>query len=260
MLALCHATLETLNVNYKINPLTNQRILDTLKHITMTSPAPNQAAWHDYWSSFKEASDPSYLYRDTTFRYKGNYVTAPVDTESRFFTFLREICFNNYFGDVDAIVEFGCGSGGNLKLLKQMFPYKKLYACDWAAAAVNLAKPLATSKYFDMRNPIAVEFAEKRLGVLTTGAMEQLGDNFQPFLEFLLSLKAQIYLHIEPLIELYDDNSLFDYLAILYHQKRNYLGNFYKALMSRVKVIEHCRTGFGNEWNDGYSVLVWQLK
>ncbi len=63
-------------------------------------------------------------------------------------------------------------------------------------------------------------------GVYTFGAMEQLGENFEPFLQFLLSKKPEICVNVEITYELYSPDTLFDHLAIRYLQKRGYLKGF----------------------------------
>lgn len=52
--------------------------------------------------------------------------------------------------------------------------------------------------------------------VFTIGAMEQLGREFEPFLQFLLQKRPAVCINVETLYELYDQDDLFDYVAAAY--------------------------------------------
>lgn len=95
--------------------------------------------------------------------------------------------------------------------------------------------------------------------VVTFHALEQLGKNFRPFLNFLLEAKPKVIIHVEPLIELYEDN-LLDYLAVQYHRKRGYLEGYLEAVInSGAEILELKRNHFGSLYHDAYSVLVWKI-
>jgi len=66
------------------------------------------------------------------------------------------------------------------------------------------------------------------------------------------------------LAEYYDENKLFDYAALKYHRKRNYLDGFLTRLreMEREKAIEIVatrRTGFGSLYHEGYMYVIWKI-
>jgi len=146
------------------------------------------------------------------------------------------------------VSEFGCGSGQNLKGLKG-----KLHGYDWAESAVKRVRAMGIhAERFDMFNPSPIDL---KGGVLTVHALEQLGDKFGPFLQFLMDKKPEICVHIEPIEELYEDN-LLDNLALSYHKKRGYLSGFLKALKG--KTIEVERTYVGSLFHEAYSVVVWR--
>ena len=73
---------------------------------------------------------------------------------------------------------------------------------------------------FDMYKPYDISELNSESGVFTFGAMEQLGNKFYPFTEYLLSKKPKIIINVETTIELYDENNLVDYLALKYDKKR----------------------------------------
>jgi hypothetical protein len=98
--------------------------------------------------------------------------------------------------------------------------------------------------------------------VITLHAMEQLGGGFAPMLDYLLSVRPGICLHLEPIAELYDPALLFDWLALRYHEKRNYLSGFLTALRAReaegaLTIHEVRRLRFGSVFHEGYSLVVW---
>lgn len=251
-------TLEKAGIGFV--PITDQaQALDDTRRLMEEAPGkPTKDGWDAYWKTQAAGTDPTYLKRTRTFRYNGKYVLADEDAEARFASALRHYLYTEWFGGLDAVAEFGCGSGNNLNQLASTHPGMALYGYDWSQAAVDLVRQKHGGGRFDMRNPtpVAIDWAE--LGVLTHGAMEQLGDDFMPFYEFLLSLRANVYVHVEPLMELYGD-SPFDRLATEYHIRRGYLGRFLTQLRKRGDVQE-CRTGFGNRYNEGYMVAIWRKR
>lgn len=257
-------TLEEIGVNYTI-PDQNNTILDIFTEMDKIGLHPEQHNWNDYWKEFNEASDPTYFRRTNTFRYNGKYIEAPVDTEAKFNRELKNQYFLKYFFNFTSVVEYGCGSGSNLKILREILPKVQLYAVDWAPSAVELVSNIAKSEVFDMKNPSKLEWQDdlkSKIGVLTSGSMEQLGEDYNKFLNYMLELKADVYLHFEPIIEFYEESTLYDYTALTYHKKRNYLGKFLTTLESipNVEIIEKTRTGFGSKWNEGYNTIIWKLK
>jgi len=251
-------TLEELGIQYEEMSSYTNVVTDIAKILAHSTSKPRHHNWEAYWKTFSSPRQPTYLNRSNVFRYNGKYIVAPEDTEAKFFAALKDRCFKKYLTDVTAIAEFGIGSGGNLIQLNQMWPDKILYGYDWSEAAVKLTNNISNNLVFDMSRPTPL-LMNKPLGVFTCGALEQLGDNYPQFLSFLPTLDAAIYFHIEPFIELYDEKSLFDALAIAYHKKRDYLGRYLTDLKSRFKIVDCIRTGFGNYLNEGYMVVAWTL-
>jgi hypothetical protein len=68
---------------------------------------------------------------------------------------------------------------------------------------------------------------------------------------------------MEPLLDLYDEANLVDYLAIRYHKKRGYLNGFLPALRDlaakgRVEILDMRRFYFGSFYHEGYSYVAWR--
>ena len=102
--------------------------------------------------------------------------------------------------------------------------------------------------------------------VFTNGALEQLGNRYINTIDKFIDLGMSctnankvVFCHIEPVIENYG-NSILEKLQKEYHLSRGYVGPFYTYLQTNknVKVIANIKTGFGNIYNSGYSVIVWQ--
>ncbi|NQV55751.1 MAG: hypothetical protein HQ503_07830 [Rhodospirillales bacterium] len=119
---------------------------------------------------------------------------------------------------------------------------------------------------FDMQTLDGAQHIEidEETAVLTLHSMEQLGENAEPFLDYLIAGRPQIALHLEPVIELYDEAVPFDGLAAAYTRKRNYLSGFLTALRQRqadgkVEIIKTHRSGFGSTYHEPYTIVVWKI-
>jgi hypothetical protein len=110
-----------------------------------------------------------------------------------------------------------------------------------------------------MFNPTDLDIP-KGSAVLTWGALEQLGTNFQPFLNFLLS-KDVFVINVEPIIELFNPKNPMDNHSIEYMKKRNYLNGYLTALKkSKAKILRTQRLHFGNMNYEGWSFVIWRSK
>ena len=117
---------------------------------------------------------------------------------------------------------------------------------------------------FDMFSPDYGLKIDDCSAVFTIGAMEQLGKNYEPFLQFLLEKRFSICINIEAIYELYDQSSLFDYVTAKYLERRGYLQCYLPQLRQleaegRIEIIKTQRT-FGGLYNDAYSYIVWKPK
>lgn len=215
---------------------------------------------------------PQY-FRHNELRLLGDY--AHVDDpqfEYEFYLAARKVLFRKYLAGLDGVIEFGCGTGTSLVLLAKIFSHLALIGCDWARPSQELMAIIAQETRSNLRghwfNMLTLEGASDlpkspNCGIITMHSMEQLGENFDRFLDFLIGSDPRICLHVEPIVELYDESMLFDNLAIRYHKKRNYLSGFLQALRRladarRIEIIEQRRLGLGSLFHEGYSVIVWR--
>lgn len=192
--------------------------------------------------------------------------------ELDYFSVFRLWLFKKYFKDFDSIYEFGCGTGFNLVVLAQLYPDKKLYGLDFAHSSVDLVNRIGeiyhwktSGRLFDMLSPDESLTFDENSAVFTIGAVEQLAGKFGPFLQFLLRHSPGLCIHVEPTIELYDENNLVDYLAMKFHRKRGYTENYLARLreleaQNRIELLKVKRPFFGSLYMEGYSYVIWRPK
>ena len=216
---------------------------------------------------------PKYVRPDQILRLYRNYV-MPLEAnfEFNFFTVLRLWLFKRYLKQFGTIYEFACGTGYNLPLLAELFPQKNLYGLDWIEASVDLVNLIGekhgmniVGRLFDMFSPDYSLKIAKNSAIMTIGGLEQLGDGHKAFVEFLIEKEPSLCIHVEPLCELYDKNNLLDYLAVRFHEARNYLRGFLTNLKklereNKIEIIKTQRMYFGSLYHDGWSLLIWRPK
>ncbi len=208
--------------------------------------------------------------RHRVLRLCGDYVRVDdPGFEYAVYTALRHWYFAKYFGGLERVVELGCGTGTSLLLLAERFPHLDLVGLDWAQSSQQLLARLAArsgasirGRRFDMFAPTPLALGAG-CGVLTSAALEQIGARHGPLLELLLAGRPSVCVHVEPLLELYGEDSLFDDVARRYHVARDYLRGFVGRLREleadgRVEILELRRTGLGSFFHEGYGVVVWR--
>ena len=175
-----------------------------------------------------------------------------------------------YFGCVDSIYEFGCGTCMNIPILAELFPDKKLHGLDWVSASKNICTLLAqkydwdlTGHVFDMSRPNRNFKVANNSGFLAFSALEQIGTNFKAFIDFAIQKRVAIFVTVDVIEELYDRKHPLDRLALRYIRKRNYLRKYLTYLKrleasGKVEIINLQRVCCGSRYNDGYSYVIWR--
>ena len=217
-----------------------------------------------------ETLRPKYVKSYQILRYADNYI-SPEDPFllDGLIGLATTYSFLTYLEPTKHVYEFGCGSGRYIFELSELFPDKLLTGLDWTRASQRILGLIAESGRkvqglsFDMLKPSSDIRLDAGAAVLTVGAMEQLGSSFQPFLEYLLANRPSIVVHHEPIAEFYDNESLYDYLALWYHRERDYLSGYWTALKSleaegRIEILAAHRLHFGDPFNDPESLVVWR--
>jgi hypothetical protein len=255
------------------------QVIESLDQDLPVSGPARIAAWERGWGDICdrfEASggDPEALwphyFRPGVMRLRGEYV-RPLDPqfERHFVAVLLAWLAHSYLRDVPVLYEFGCGPGHNLVDLARLLPNARLVGLDWATASQRIVGRLGevlkrdvSARRFDMFDPDRTLAIEPGAAVLSVGSMEQLGDRFGAFLDFLRDSAAGLCVHVEPLHELYDKRSLLDSLAARYAERRGYLRGFLPRLEELAAAgdieIRHVRRHLGSQFHDGWGTIIWR--
>ncbi|MFH1883211.1 MAG: class I SAM-dependent methyltransferase [Planctomycetota bacterium] len=263
----------------------NDVILDALKKIETDTQKigaqERQEAWQRGWAenlqAFIESGHdldtltPKFIRANKPIRFNGSYILPSNPMfELDYFRVFRWWLFKKYLKDVSSIYEFGCGTGFNLVELAGLFPEKKLYGLDFVPAACDLVNKLAerynwnmTGILFDMISPDETLQLDENSAVFTSGSIEQLSGRFEAFLQFLLKRSPALCVHVEPTIELYDEDNLVDYLAVRFHRKRGYTEGYLPRLEQlqsegRIELLKVKRLYFGSLFMEGFTCIVWR--
>jgi SAM-dependent methyltransferase len=239
------------------------------------------AAWEKGWSeNLKELVDsnydltslvPKYFDKHGPLRLKSSYI-MPADTDFLFniTKLFRNWLFQRYFYEYDIIYEFGCGTAFHLAYLAELYPGKKLFGFDWAKTSQEIIHHLSLhygwsiqGRFFDFFNPDDSIEIDPRGIVYTFAALEQLGNNYGKFLDFILKKSPKLCINVECFNDLYEEGSLFDYLALRYQKKRNYLYGYLSTLnelqsAGRIEIIKIHRQLYGNLFFDPHSYVIWR--
>ena len=285
----CRELINKIDFNYEIvtGDERDQAVLNVLKKIetdkqVIASPE-RQDAWEKGWeenlNSFIEKGNdlsaliPKFIRPNQLIRLFGNYIKPSNPLfELDFFRVFRLWIFKKYFKDVSSIYEFGCGTGFNLVELAKMYPDKKLYGSDFVSSSRDLVNKIAEAyKFnlkgflFDMLKPDENITLDKNSAIYTFGSLEQLGGKIEAFLQFILKRQPEICINLEPTIELYDENNLFDYLAIKFHRKRGYTKGYLPRLKDlesqcKIEILKVKRLYFGSTFMEGFTYMIWRPK
>ena len=214
---------------------------------------------------------PKYIKQKHPVRLHGDYVMPLNENFERDFLFIiRQWLFATYLSTHNPIYEFGCGTGANLVELAHMYPGKELHGSDWIDVPKKIIDLLAKKKgynltghVFDMFFPEESFSLKERSAILAVNSLEQIGDKFEPFLQFALAQKPSVFVHVDSFVEFYDENNLPDYLTLMHSRKRNYLSGY----MTRLRELEHLgaidilkaqHVPCGGLYHDFYSFAVWK--
>lgn len=284
--AECAAKLNVVHTGYRV--LTAQErdehVLHILKRLNeqevARTTAENLQAFEAGWDEnyklclsqgvSKDSLKPKYVKSFPRIRYNGRFI-APENPflVDDLLTIATTYSFVKYLADVRYIYEFGCGTGRYLFELSELFPHKQLFGLDWTESSQKILNLIAGTGRnvqgirFDMLNPSSHVSLKPRSAVFTIGATEQLGDRFHPFLSYLLANKPDIVIHHEPIEEFYNEQNLFDYLALLYHRQRGYLSGYWTALQQlaregKLETLDARRLHFGDPYHEPVSFIAWR--
>lgn len=261
----------------------NRVILEELKYILSEVNKSGlsyknnwQIGWEENLNSYlqtRRLSDlvPKYITKNNVFRIFGSFYTSPNPMfEVDFARLILLHLVNKYLAKSETIVDVGSGSCHYTIWLAQKFKDKTFYALDWVDSSFQIAEQASkdfeinlTAKKFDMFSPEQINFESHRKSVISIGAMEQLGTNFDKMLKWFKDSHFDTVINIEPIIEFYDDSLLYDFVAKEYVLKRNWLTGYYSKLkhlaeIGEIEILEKRRI-FGSKFHETYNILVWKF-
>ncbi|MDC0397870.1 class I SAM-dependent methyltransferase [Candidatus Pelagibacter sp.] len=239
-----------------------------------------EKGWEENYKNYKKSKKnydliPKYFFKSKIARI-GNKL---IFTKNKLFDFkiLRVITnyvYEKYLISEKNIVEFGCGTGHNLVALSKINKKANLLGLDWSKSSQKIFKIInkknsQISGYpFDYFNPILdknIKLIDDEWACFTVASLEQIGNNFKKFVNFLKLQKPKIIINIEPINELMSQKSILDYLSVQYSLNRNYLNNYYNYLKKLeekkiIKILEVKKSHFGSFYINGYSIIVWKFR
>jgi SAM-dependent methyltransferase len=283
----CAGLVEAHDFHYEAleGPSRDRIIRQVMEHIDSDKPSKVgehragiwESCWSDNLQKFVEGGYdpeklvPDFIKPDQPIRLRQDYVIPRNPRfELDFFQVCRAFLFDRFFAETASVYEFGCGSGFNLLALAKQLPGKKLVGLDWSRSSNETLDLLGrklelpvTGLHFDFFEPDPDLKLDAGSGVLTMCALEQIGPRHERFVDFLLQQKPQVCVNMEPLLELYEDDNLVDYLAMRYHRKRGYLDGFLTSLRKlaaagRIEILDVRRFFFGSIYHEAYSYVAWR--
>lgn len=262
----------------------DQAILEMVKAVyedvlPVSGPARHpiwEKGWGENLNAFKpeqvgrEIAKPHYFNKYPIVRWGGDiFLAESEDYEYNMLAVIQDWLFDRHLRSARHVYEFGCGTGHNLFRVRDINPTTKLCGADWSQSAVEFISLQArhgathslSSVRFDFFNPSGLKL-EPKAAAYTVAALEQVGTQFEPFVNWLISQSPSIVLHIEPIGEVLDENVLLDRLSLRYFSKRNYLQGYLAHLQGleragRVKLHDVVRTRIGSKFIEGYTAIVW---
>ncbi len=237
--------------------------------------------WEDGWSenlrllnleNAQNALVPKYYGKHPLSRWR-RQIIRPVSSafDYAILAFMVNWALETYASDAGCLFEFGCGPAYHLLRSRRINPAAHLVGLDWATASQKIIAKIKEAKIetnlegrrFNFFEPDDSLDLPGTSAVYTVAALEQVGDQYEPFLQYLLRKRPAICIHFEPLEELLDERSLIDALSILYFRKRNYLRGFLTRLRQleaegTISILRQQRIFSGSYYIEGHSLVVWK--
>ncbi|MDC0194490.1 class I SAM-dependent methyltransferase [Candidatus Nitrosopelagicus sp.] len=224
------------------------------------------------WAKFSpQEIIPKYFAKHDILRWKQKFVKPlKKNFELNSLYVIQDWLFDKYIRNVETIYEFGCGTGHNLLHAREINQDAEMWGLDWTKSSQEIIKKLSqknskyrfNSKNFDYFNPDYDFKLKDDSVVFTVVSLEQVGNDFKKFIDYLLKQNVGLCIHIEPIIEHLDEKNKIDNLSIEYIKKRNYLNGYLEHLRNleskgELKILKAQRSYIGSMFIDGYSVIVW---
>lgn len=285
----CIKTMENYDLNFEYLDQ-NQRdkvILDIINHINLDLEKAGQhrltkweKGWYENLEILKNGNTinslvPKYFGKYNIARWKQDFVKG----NSKYFDYyqlivLVDAILHEYVGNkYDNLFEFGCGPAYHLLRFGEFNKNINLIGLDWATASQNIIQEIndlginnkIKGYRFDFFNPDYNIDIPENSAIFTCNALEQIGDNYKEFIDYLLAKKPSLCINFEPMVEFLDENNLVDQLCVLYNKKRNYLKEYLPYLEQlekegKIEIILKKRLQIGSLYIEGNPVVIWKIK
>ena len=255
-----------------------QILLSDLKASGSSRANEWETGWSENFEAFRatgrmESLVPKYFGKIPIVRWRQEWINCanPALEYDMYGTLLDWVIDSRFDLQSEPIVELGCGTGHNLLRVHERWPKSKLVGLDWASSSQGILELLRSGESaldiegynFDYFNPVIPDVAREGATFFSVASLEQVGERYGDFLDELLACRPKRVIHIEPIVEMLDEENLVDFLSIAYCKKRNYLSGFLPHLRSReaagaIRIVETKRTFVGSFFIDGYSLIVWE--
>ncbi len=234
--------------------------------------------WGENKEEFSDTGDfnsliPKYFGKHPYVRWQGQWINpAKKDFEYNMARVLQYWLFEKFFHNCDHIYEFGCGTGHNLFRAHEVNSEASITGLDWASSSQESIEEINkiygfnfNGHNFDFYNVDEGFVLDSNSGVYTFAALEQIGDGYCDFVDYLVKNNPKVCIHVEPIAECLDKNDLCDYLSIKYFEKRKYLKDFSNHLKSlanddKIEILYEKRSFVGSIFINGYSIIAWRVK
>jgi hypothetical protein len=238
-----------------------------------------EKGWYENFELLKEGNSvndlvPKYFGKSNIARWKGDFIKSDIKNfDYKQLLILMDAYLHQYVGNnYDNLFEFGCGPAYHLLRFGNFNRNINLMGLDWTKASQNIIKEINSLEIntkikghnFDFFNPDYNLEIPENSAIFTCSALEQIGENYKEFVNFLLAKKPDLCINFEPCSELLDENSLVDKLCILYSEKRNYLKGYLSYLEQleqegKIEIILKKRLFGGGIYLEGYPVIIWKV-
>ena len=197
-----------------------------------------EKGWYENFELLKQTKDinsliPKYFNKHNIARWKGDFIKCETEYfDYKLHIILVDAILHKFVGtNYSSLYEFGCGPAYHLLRFGKFNPEVNLIGLDWAMASQDIIKEIndlginnkITGYNFDYFKPDYNINIAPNSAIFTCASLEQIGENYKEFVDYLISKQPNLCIHFEPSSELLNENSLVDKLSILYFEKRNYL-------------------------------------
>ena len=257
------------------------KVLDTLEGPLVEVGPHRNLDWERGWNEnlehysqgpSAEAIIPRYFNKISLIRWQQRWI-KPLNPKMEYeiLGLLLDWLFELHLVDQKSFYEFGCGTGHNLIRAREQFPELELWGLDWARSSQELINKIALdtgdkklhSHHFDYFNPDSEIRLNSNAAVFTIASLEQTGEDFVKFIDYLLANEPEIVVHVEPIGEMLNPRNLLDNLSVRYFRKRRYLNGLATHLEDlasegKIEIIQKQRSFVGSFYIDGYSIIAWR--